>query len=89
MAVTNIAASPLIMSAASDADTRQFLVTWIRWNGATTAGHALLVKDSAGNTIFASEADGANFIDIQPIFKVCKGLVVTAMDSGTLYVFYR
>lgn len=58
-------------------------------DGATKAGHLLVVKDSAGNTIFESEADGANFIDVQPIFKVCKGVVATTMDSGKLYVFYK
>jgi hypothetical protein len=89
MAVSNTGDSPLIMSAQGDADTRQFIVTWVRWNGATTAGHTLTLKDSAGNIIFESVADGANFIDMQPIFKPCRGLSLTTMQSGTLYVFYR
>lgn len=89
MAVSNSTISPLILSAQGDADTRSFFVTWIRWNGAGTAGDLLTVKDTAGNIVFESEADGANFIDLQPIFRVVKGISVTDMDSGKLYVFYR
>jgi hypothetical protein len=89
VAVSNLGASPLILSAQGDSDSRQFLVSWMRWNGATAASHTLQVTDAAGNIIFESEADGANFIDIQPIFKPCRGIVVAHMDSGKLYVFYK
>ena len=89
MAVSNLTASPIVLGTQGDADSRSFFVTWVRWNGATTAGHALVLRDTAGNLVFASEADGANFIDIQPIFKVVKGLSLATMQSGTCYVFYR
>lgn len=63
-------------------------VTYLRWIGATTAGHTLTLSDSNGARWFESEADGANFIDIHPVFNEINGLVVT-LTSGTFYVYTR
>ena len=69
--------------------TEKLLIKYIRWVGATTAGHSLVVNDTNGDMIFESVADGANFIDVHPIFEIIDGVVVATMQSGTLYVFYR
>lgn len=89
VAVSNTSVSPLILTAQDDADTRVFNITWIRWNGAAAAGDLLQVTDTIGNVIFESEADGANFIDIQPIFRIFRGVKIPNLDSGKVYIFYR
>ena len=70
-----------------DAVDRRLYLTYIRWVGGTTAGHTATVTDTAGNVLFTSEADGANFLDIQPVYQIRNGIVVSALGSGTLYVY--
>ena len=89
MAVTNTAKGPIKMTAQGDAVTGSTYITWLRWVGATTAGHTLVVSDTAGDLIAASEADGPNFIDIIPIFSFRNGITATTMASGTLYIHGR
>lgn len=62
------------------------VVGFIRWVGATAAGHLGVLQDAGGNEYFRSEADGANFIDIFPLNKVMNGQKVT-ISSGTFYVY--
>lgn len=62
------------------------IVRYIRWVGATTAGHKAVIT-SQGSTVFESVADGANFIDVHPFFDMYHGLDVTTLDSGKLYVY--
>lgn len=87
MAITNETGSVVIFGAAGDASTLRRMVRYLRWINATTAGHQLVVKDTAGNTWFESTADGAYFIDIHPVFSIMDGIVVETMGSGKLYVY--
>lgn len=87
MAITQNGTHCVKMTAQSDALTGMHHVSYIRWVGANTAGHVCAVSDTSGNVYFASEADGANFIDLQPIFQWRDGVKVLLMDSGTVYVY--
>lgn len=87
--VTNAGKSPLIFSAQGDSITGVWHITYMRWTGASTAGHLLVVNDGDGDLIWDSEADGADFLDIHPLFEDRKGINVATMDSGHLLVYYR
>jgi len=75
-------------TAASDEVTGQFRVTTVRWVGGTTAGHTCEITDSDDKVVFSSTADGANFIDIHPLFRQMNGIKVATLDSGTIYLYY-
>jgi len=62
------------------------VVRYMRWVGATTAGHQLVVQ-SKGVNIFESVADGANFIDVHPFFDLYQDLDITTIQSGKLYIY--
>jgi hypothetical protein len=69
-------------------------VSHVRWVGATTAGHhaTILRASGAGNPIWDSVADGANFMD-ETYFDEHdwwdEGFQVSVLASGILYVYYR
>jgi hypothetical protein len=77
---------PCFSTAGDEIIGRHFL-KHMRWIGATTAGHALIVTDSAGVTIFESVADGSNYIDVFPFYRIVDGLTVQTMQSGKLYAY--
>jgi len=89
MAVTGSLTNIIEFTAAADAVTGLKLLVSIRWSGATTAGHQCVVSDSAGNVVFRSEANGANFIDGW-VFdrKTVDGLVITTLGSGTVTAYF-
>ena len=64
-----------------------------RWIGGTTAGHTCIVKNSAGKTVWSSIAAGANFIDDSSNASAhlfdCKGIAVTTLASGILYIYFK
>ena len=62
-------------------------VKHFRWVRATAAGHTCVVKAKVGDVVFESEADGARFIDVHPLYKFVTGLTIDALDSGKLYVY--
>jgi len=70
-----------------DALTGPQKITYIRWVGATTAGHKCEMTDTAGNVLFSSEADGANFLDIQPLYQRRTGITLSDLDSGSVLVY--
>lgn len=76
-----------IMDAAADVLPREVFVKHLRWVGATTAGHQLIVKDSNADVIFESVADGLYMIDVHPFYRYVKGLTVDTIGSGKLYVY--
>lgn len=62
-------------------------VKYLRWvSPGATAGDVLTVKDKDGNVLFASVADGSNFIDMMPIKEEVNGVDVDTLDSGTVFV---
>lgn len=89
MAVSNEGHSPTKFSAAADALPVRIFIKYINWVGATTAGHTVTVTDTAGHLIFSGEADGANFTQIQPVYEWYDGIIVSAMSSGYLLVYFR
>ena len=88
MAITQLGSNNPIMTAAADEITGSMFVKSFRWvcDGSAVAGHHLVVGDSAGNVFFDSYADGAYYIDIMPVYKQLKGIKVSTISSGKLYV---
>lgn len=87
MAVTGNPGKVLKFSAQGDAFTGRLMVSYMRWVGATTLAHTLVVKDTSGVVWWESIADGAAFIDILPLFKMIDGVSLDTMGSGALYVY--
>lgn len=88
MAVSNEEGSPIIFTASGDVSTYSFIMDSLRWVGAGTAGDVCNIHDSNGNLVFASEANGANFIDGW-VWKRnwVYGITITQMTSGTVYIY--
>ena len=63
----------------------------LRWVGATTAGHTVTVKDSAGKVKYTSMASGANYVENALIENNVRwnGLIVDVLASGIIYLEYR
>ena len=62
---------------------------WVSHTG--SAGDHCVVTDINGNVLFESYAQGIDFIDAQrfdPI-PLVNGLIVSIIDSGTIYVEYK
>jgi len=87
MAVTGEVRGVVKMTAAADAITGRKFVTMLRWVNATAADQELSVTDTTGNVLWESVADGANFIDAHPLFKMVDGIIVATMGSGTFYAY--
>jgi hypothetical protein len=87
MPVTGLERQIACFSAMGDSIDGRVFLKHIRWIGATTAGHVLLVTDSFGITIFESVSDGSNYIDVFPFYRIVDGLVVSTMQSGKLYAY--
>lgn len=92
MAVSGTGTGVFNFTASNDAVTEICILSSLRWVGATAAGHLCRVTDTAGNVLFVSEADGANFIDGW-VFdrKWANGITIASMNSGSLqlYLGYR
>jgi len=75
------------MTDPGDSVTGRKRIAYLRWVGATTAGHVLVVNDGNGNLIWSGEADGPHFNDIQPIFESRDGIAIATIQSGYLLVY--
>jgi hypothetical protein len=62
-------------------------VKHFRWIRATASGHVCSVQVASGDVVFESEADGAKFIDVHPLYKFVNGLTIATLDSGKLFVY--
>ncbi len=87
MAVTGESIGVIKMTTATDAVAKKLKIDFIRWVGATTAGHVLTLTDTAGNVLFSSVADGANFIDVHALPLIANGVILSVLGSGTLYLY--
>jgi hypothetical protein len=58
----------------------------IRWTGATTSGHACILKDTAGVVRFHSVAGGAGHTDTFYPTYGWTGLEVDTLQSGIVYI---
>lgn len=63
-------------------------VTGVRWVGATTAGHRVVLTDAEGDRIWSSEASGANYVEAYDPRgeRLYTGLVMPTLDSGIVEV---
>lgn len=88
MAVTQLDTPVIKMAAESDALTGLVVdVNYLHWvSKGAIAGDDLLVSDVNGDIIWEEVADGANYSKLFVLKHPVNGLVVTTMDSGTLYV---
>ena len=88
MAVTQLNTRYIRCSAAADAITKDLVINFIRWVGATSAD-TLVLSDSNAIVIAESAANSNDFVDIIPINDVIPGLTVTTMGSGTLIIYLQ
>lgn len=89
MSVTHAGKGVIKFTAQGDSLTGVKKFTYFRWIGGTTAGHLMKANDTAGDLIWESEADGANFNDIHPVFATRNGVVIGSMSSGFVLAYYR
>lgn len=67
----------------------------VRWVGATTAGHQLIIKDKNDRIVYETVAAGSNNVEESQMIGTgwqgvdWKGLKVTTLDSGTVYITYK
>lgn len=87
MAITGYQIMIPCFNVVGDALVGRVMLKHLRWFGATTLGHKLIVTDTAGVTIFESVADGDNYIDVHPFYRLVDGIIVATMESGKLYAY--
>lgn len=83
-----ISGNPWMIDAAAAISTDRLRILGFRWVAGATAGDQCIVTDAAGNVIWESVAAGADYVesDMFPAARMYKGLTVTTLDSGRLYV---
>ncbi len=89
MAVSNEASGIIKFTAAADAFSEGVSISKIRWVGATTAGHGLVIDDADGKEILTSVAVAENYVesvDFVPAL-IVQGITVSTLGSGTVYVY--
>ena len=88
MAITGIGRSVIKFTAQADALTGKRKVKHLRWVAAdAVANETLNITDGDGLPLFESIADGANFIDIIPLYRWVDGIIVATMAHGFLYAY--
>ena len=87
MAVTNNNWTEIIMTAGADAILGRMKISYIRWDGVTTAGHDLVLTDTNGvkkRTVKSSADNSTVEIVIDDMWD---GLIVSTLDSGIVRAF--
>jgi hypothetical protein len=90
--VTDYKTGKITMDTLNDELPGSFHPSFFRFIGATTAGHKVILKDQAEErVVFESEANGANFTDIQPYVKktAINGFKLTTIGSGKVEIHLR
>lgn len=88
MAITGLGRGVVKFDAQGDAIVGKRRVKHLRWVAHdSVADEALNVTDEAGFPLFESIADGANFIDIIPLYRWVDGITVVTMAHGFLYAY--
>lgn len=77
----------ICFDAPGDVLTTDVFVKHMRWVGATTVGHKLIVRDENGDVMLESIADGQYMIDVHPFYRHMKGITIDTLGSGKLYVY--
>ena len=89
MAVSGTGTGILNFTASGDMATGPMIIDSVRWIGATATAQQCLVTDFKGNVLFASIADGANFIDGW-VFdqKWVDGIEMSSLNSGQVQMYH-
>lgn len=61
-------------------------IQWVKWIGATSAGHKCQLQDQDGAYVFSDEASDANYVAFQPVGAAYRGLVLNDLDSGHVLI---
>ena len=67
----------------------------LRWVGATTAGHEVIIKDNDDRIVYHTVAAGSNNVEESQMVGIghqgvdWNGMTVTTLDSGTLYLTHK
>lgn len=90
----DLTASPLIIDTASSTMLVEvpIFIKRIRWVGATTAGHQVIIQDVNGRVLWESVAAGANNVESESQDAVGlwpTGFKVPTLGSGKLYIYYE
>lgn len=89
---TDFKTGRIIMDTVDDELPGKFVPSFFRYIGATTAGHKAILKDQdETHIVFESEANGANYTDIQPYVKETpiNGFKLTTLGSGKVEIHLR
>lgn len=89
MAITNLEVGRPTMTAVSDEITGRVYVKYIRYIGTagTAAGEVATLVDSNDKELFSTIADGAEFIDVMPVWGIINGVKVSAITTGKFVVY--
>jgi sugar (pentulose or hexulose) kinase len=89
--VANTTVNPWILDTAEVITAMQLVIDKIRWVGATTAGHQLILHDADGNVVYSAVATGANNTEESEALNAwtINGLTVNQIDSGIVYLTLR
>ena len=87
MAVTGYNVQVLKMTAALDAQVGRLHIGMIRWINGGAANDEFELTNTSGDVLFNSIADGANFIDLHPLYKWVDGVIVSKLSSGTVFIY--
>ncbi len=83
----------IVADTVAAATTAPVVISKIRWVGATTAGHAATITNTAGNVFWSTVASGANYVESDDFAqrdqskRTMDGITVSALGSGTLYIY--
>lgn len=83
-----LSGNPWMIDTPAAITTERQRILGFRWVAGATAGDQCIVTDTAGVVIWESVAAGSDYVesDMFPTARVYKGLTVTTLDSGRLYV---
>lgn len=73
--------------------TIQVCIAKIRWVGVSSPGHVATITDAAGNVFWTSVASGSNYAESDDFSqrdqskRTLAGITISALSSGTLYIY--
>lgn len=88
MAITGVGRGRIKFDAQGDLLSGKFKVKHLRWVAIDgVAGDVLTIEDEDGFPLFPSVCDGANFIDIIPLYRWVDGIRIVSMPHGFLFAY--
>lgn len=64
-------------------------IEYIRWLGATDAGHTAIIQDGDGEEIWRADANSTDYSEESAVRLVAKGLIVPTLGSGVLFLYHK